>query len=144
MGPSAETFLSVVKRIPPGYPPVTAAPSKLAQETNQASSKIPTMGQMMKTYSQLLRMVDRTFQFSPIGFLALALLSTAIPATATAQTNDASGSQATSRPSQNTQAHITQSYHPIPVSPKPLTKNNWSSFAAMSTPWRNPKLTRAP
>ena len=59
---------------------------------------------MMKTYSQLLRTVDRTFQFSPIGFLALALLSTALPTTAAAQTNDASASQATSRPSRITQA----------------------------------------
>src|SRR6202051_2037738 len=59
---------------------------------------------MMKTYSQLLGTVDRTFQFSPIGFLTLALLSTALPTTAAAQTNEASASQATSRPSRITQA----------------------------------------
>src|ERR1700719_4870808 len=62
----------------------------------------------MKTYSQLLGTVDRTFQFSPIGFLAIALLSPALPPTAAAQTNDASASQATSRSPQITQAHITQ------------------------------------
>src|SRR6202162_4818692 len=63
---------------------------------------------MMKTYSQLLGTVDRTFQFSPIGFLALALLSTPWPAPAAAQTNEASASQATSSPSRITQARITQ------------------------------------
>src|ERR1700686_1915273 len=59
---------------------------------------------MMKTYSQLLGTVDRTFQFSPIGFLAMALLSTLLPSTTAAQTNDASASQVTSRPSRITQA----------------------------------------
>src|ERR1700686_2239607 len=63
---------------------------------------------MMKTYSQLLATVDRTFQFSPIRLLAIALLSTALPTTVAAQTNDTSASQATSRPSQITQARITQ------------------------------------
>jgi hypothetical protein len=57
----------------------------------------------MKTYSQLLGTVDRTFQFSPVGILAIALLSIALPTTAAAQTNDASASQATSRPSRITQ-----------------------------------------
>src|ERR1700686_3236749 len=59
---------------------------------------------MMKTYSQLLGTVDRTFQFSPIGFLAMALLSTLLLSTTAAQTNDASASQVTSRPSRITQA----------------------------------------
>jgi hypothetical protein len=62
----------------------------------------------MKTYSQLLGTVDRTFQFSPVGILAIALLSIALPTTAAAQTNDASASQATSRPSRITQVRITQ------------------------------------
>ena len=62
----------------------------------------------MKTYSQLLGPVDRTFQFSPLGFLAIALLSTALPTTAAAQTNEASASQTNSRSPQITQARITQ------------------------------------
>src|ERR1700719_4501473 len=62
----------------------------------------------MKTYSQLLGTVDRTFQLSPIGFLVIALLSTALPTTAAAQTNDASASQALSKSSPITQARITQ------------------------------------
>jgi hypothetical protein len=63
---------------------------------------------MMKTYSQLLGTVDRTFQLSPIGFLVIALLSTALPTTAAAQTNDASASQVLSKSSPITQARITQ------------------------------------
>src|SRR6202166_4562391 len=59
---------------------------------------------MMKTYSQLLGPVDPLFRFSPIGFLAIALLSTLLPSTTAAQTNDASASQAPSRPSRITQA----------------------------------------
>src|ERR1700686_1556019 len=62
---------------------------------------------MMKTYSQLLGTVDRTFQLSPIGFLVIALLS-ALPTTAAAQTNDASASQVLSKSSPITQARITQ------------------------------------
>jgi hypothetical protein len=63
---------------------------------------------MMKTYSQLLGTVDRTFQLSPIGFLVIALLSTALPTTAAAQTNDASASRPLSKSSPITQARITQ------------------------------------
>jgi hypothetical protein len=62
----------------------------------------------MKTHSQLLGTADRTLQFSPIGLLALALLSTTWPITAAAQTNDSSASQVTSRPSRITQPRITQ------------------------------------
>jgi Pro-kumamolisin, activation domain/Bacterial Ig-like domain (group 3) len=91
VGPSAETSLSVVKRIPSVYPPVTAA-------------SLMKQGRMMKTYSQLLRMVDRACQFSQIGSLALVLLSTTWAIPAAAQTNDASASQVPSRPSRITQA----------------------------------------
>jgi hypothetical protein len=59
---------------------------------------------MMKTYSQLLRMVNRAFQFSQVGSLAVTLLSTAWAFPAAAQTNDATVSQLPSRPSRITQA----------------------------------------
>jgi hypothetical protein len=85
-------------------------PRCFAQETNQISSQIqnPHYGPTMKTYSQLLRMVDQALQFSQIGSLALALLWTALPAPAAAQTNDSSASQPPSSPSRITQARITQ------------------------------------
>jgi hypothetical protein len=58
----------------------------------------------MKTNSQLLRTLDRTFQFAPIGVLAIALLSTALPNPIAAQTNDATAPQLSSRPARITQA----------------------------------------
>jgi hypothetical protein len=66
---------------------------------------------MIKTCSQPLRTVNRAFQLSQIGSLAVTLLWTAwaIPAAAqTPQTSDASVSQQPSRPSRITQARITQ------------------------------------
>ena len=64
---------------------------------------------MMKTNSQLLRMVDRAFQFLQTGPLALALLSTASTFPAAAQTNDATAlQQVPTLPSRITQARITQ------------------------------------
>jgi hypothetical protein len=86
--------------------------SRLADETIQIKSrisfKIRITGRMMKTYSQLLRIVDRAYQFSQIGSLALVLLSTTWAIPAAAQTNDASASQPPSSPSRITQARITQ------------------------------------
>jgi hypothetical protein len=105
VGPSAQTSLSVVKRILSVSPPVTAASLMKQFKSNlEPASKIRITGRMMKTYSQLLHMVDRTCQFSQIGSLALALLSTAWAIPAAAQTNDATVSQAPSRPSRITQA----------------------------------------
>ena len=58
----------------------------------------------MKIDSQLPRMLDRAFQFSRIGAMAVAIISTAWPRPAAAQTNDAGLSQLPSGPARITKA----------------------------------------
>ncbi len=83
----------------------------------------------MKPDSQLIRTVDRTFQFSPIGFLALALFSTVLPTTAAAQTSDASASQATSRPARITQAIDEKQLIPLRGNVHPLAQTKFDQGA---------------
>src|ERR1700681_128737 len=59
---------------------------------------------MMKIDSQLPRMLDCAIQFSQIGALAVAIISTVWPLPAAGQTNDASLSQVSSRRARITQA----------------------------------------
>src|ERR1700681_1767007 len=59
---------------------------------------------MMKIDSQLPRMLDRAIQFSQIGALAVAIISTVWTLPAPGQTNDASLSQVSSRRARITQA----------------------------------------
>jgi subtilase family serine protease len=109
VGPSAEMCLRLTKLNIPGAFAGAKCP-RVAAETlrikSQASFKIRTTGQTMKTNSQLARMGDRAFQFSRIVPLTITLLSTAcaFPAAAQQQTNNASVSQVPSRPARITQA----------------------------------------
>src|SRR3984893_3096435 len=68
------------------------------------ASKSMVTGGMMKIDSQLPRMLDRAFQFSRIGAMAVAIISTAGPRPAAAQTNDAGLSQLPSGPARITKA----------------------------------------
>jgi Pro-kumamolisin, activation domain/Bacterial Ig-like domain (group 3) len=107
VGPSAETcFRAVNRNITSVF--TGSSCGHLAAETirNEISSQPqnPITGRIMKTYSPWLRIVDRAFQFSQIGSLAVALLSTACAFPAAAQTTDASVSQLPSRPARITEA----------------------------------------
>ncbi|MDQ1408822.1 MAG: hypothetical protein QOJ41_557, partial [Acidobacteriaceae bacterium] len=106
MGPSAEEYLLPVN---PGLTGVFSARSRrlLAEETLRIKSQSmqnPVTGGMMKTDSELFRMVDRIFQFSQIGALAVVALSAAWSLPAAAQTNDPGASQLQSRPARITKA----------------------------------------
>jgi hypothetical protein len=77
---------------------------------------------MMNTDSQLPRVVDRIFQFSQIGTLAVALLSPAWLSPAVAQTNAPNVSQVPSRPARITQAIDEKQLVPLRGNVHPLAQ----------------------
>ena len=83
----------------------------------------------MKTNSQLLRTIDRAFQFAPIGVLAIVLLSTASPKSTSAQTNDPTAPQLSSRPARITQAIDEKKLMLLPGNVHPLAQAKFDQGA---------------